>query len=436
MSNPPASPPPANPAAGAPAVFTPYEKFIVAILAFLQFTVVLDFMIMSPLGALLMRDLHVPAARFGLVVSIYAFSAGGAGLLAAGFADRFDRKRLLLFFYSGFVLGTLLCGVAPNYPFLLLARMVTGLFGGVLGSISFAIIADLFPMQVRGRVMGTVQTAFAASQVMGIPLGVYLSNRWGWHAPFLLIVAVSSLVGLVIATKMRPIDAHLRLQKPADHDPLRHLFRTVSRPDYLRAFAATTLLVTGGFMLMPFGSAFTVHNLGIGFERLPLIYMVTGVCSFLAGPLIGRLSDRVGKYVLFCAGSVLAIVMVLIYTHLGVTPLPLVILCNVLLFLGITSRMISAAALMSAVPEPQNRGAFMAVNNSVQQVAGGIASAAGGLVVIVAPGGNLLHYDVLGYVVVVAMLIAMALLYVVHRAVAAKSGGQPLPAQVLVGSAR
>src|SRR5712671_3743958 len=194
-------------------VFSRYQKFVIAMLAFLQFTIILDFMIVSPLGALLMPTLHINPQQFGLAVSSYAFSAGASGLLAAGFTDRFDRKRLLLFFYSGFVLGTLLCGIAPNYHFLLAARMITGLFGGVIGSISFAIIADLFPPESRGRVMGVVQTAFAASQVMGIPVGLFLANHWGWHAPFFLIVGVSSVVGVVVAFYMRPIDAHLKLQR-------------------------------------------------------------------------------------------------------------------------------------------------------------------------------------------------------------------------------
>src|SRR5882724_4698961 len=173
-----AAPSPTPPAApGAPVPFTPYQKVVVAILAFLQFTIILDFMILSPLGARLMSELHIPTSRFGFVVSVYAFSAGIAGFLAAGFADRFDRKRLLLFFYTGFLVGTLLCGIAPSYHFLLVARIVTGVFGGVIGSIAFAIIADLFAFDQRGRVMGIVQTAFASSQVMGIPVGLILSDR-------------------------------------------------------------------------------------------------------------------------------------------------------------------------------------------------------------------------------------------------------------------
>ncbi len=412
---------PAGPlAAPAPARFTAYQKFMVAVLAFLQFTIVLDFMILSPLGALLMRDLHIPAARFGVVVSVYAFSAGASGLLAAGFADRFDRKRLLLFFYSGFVLGTFLCSVAPSYGFLLFARMVTGLFGGVIGSISFAIIADLFPLAARGRVMGVVQTAFAASQVMGLPLGLYLSNRWGWHAPFGMIVAVSTAVGVVIAVKMRPVTGHLGLQKPGG--PFAHVLATLANSTYLRTFGMTTLLVTGGFMLMPFGSAFSVHNMGIPLEKLPVLYMATGVCSIIAGPLVGRLSDRIGKYPVFVGGTAIAMVMVLVFTRFGVTPLPIVIVANIILFVGITSRMISASALISAVPAPADRGAFMSVNASIQQISGGVAAFAAGLIVTEGADGRLLRYDVLGDVVVTGMLITVLMLRYINRIVMAKGG--------------
>ena len=420
------------PAAAPPAAFTGYQKFIIAVLAFLQFTVVLDFMILSPLGAFLLQELDIPTSKFGLVVSVYAFSAGASGLMAAGFADRFDRKKLLLFFYVGFVLGTLLCALAPSYGFLLGARMITGLFGGVLGSISLAIIADLFPPQSRGRVMGVVQSAFSASQVMGIPLGLLLANRWGWHAPFYLIVGVSSVVGVVIALRMRPVDSHLALGGQSEpgrrSSPFRHLLATVTRGTYLRAYASTMLLVTGGFMLMPFASAYTVNNMGITLDRLPLIYMVTGVFSLLAGPFVGKLADSVGKYAVFCAGSLLSMAMVVVFTNLGRTPLGLVLIVNVALMLGISSRIISASALTSVVPEARDRGAFMAVNASIQQIAGGIASGAAGLIVVQTPSGALRHYDTLGYIVVVAMILAMALLYSINQLVKAKLSQPPAPA--------
>ena len=190
--------------------FSGYQKLVVAMLAFLQFAVILDFMLMSPLGALIMPSLAITPAQFGSVVSAYAFAAGVSGLLTAGFADRFDRKKLLLFFYAGFLAGTLWCGLARSFESLLLARVVTGLFGGVIGSVVLAIATDLFAPQMRGRVMGFIQTAFAASQVLGIPFGIYLSNHLDWHAPFLALAALGVLGGLLIVWHMEPVDAHLK----------------------------------------------------------------------------------------------------------------------------------------------------------------------------------------------------------------------------------
>src|SRR5882762_302233 len=172
-------------------IFSGYQVFVIAILSILQFCIILDFMVLSPLGAILMPELKITTAQFGWVVSAYAFSAGASGILAAGFADKFDRKKMLLFFYTGFLIGTVLCAIAPDYNFLLIARIVTGIFGGVIGSVSFAIITDLFKMEVRGRVMGFIQMSFASSQVLGLPIGLYLANTWGWHSPFLMIVGIS-----------------------------------------------------------------------------------------------------------------------------------------------------------------------------------------------------------------------------------------------------
>jgi predicted MFS family arabinose efflux permease len=393
---------------------TRYQKLVVALLAFLQFTVILDFMTLSPLGAVLMPALHITPAQFGLVVSVYAFSAGTAGFLAAGFADRFDRKKFLLFFYAGFVLGTLLCGTAATYSVLLAGRMVTGAFGGVIGSVVFAITTDLFPFEMRGRVMGIVQTAFAASQVLGIPAGLFLSNLWGWHAPFIMIVGVSAAVGVVILLWLRPITGHLRAPEGRS-GPLRHLRATVGKPRYLQAFATTALLSTGGFMLMPFGSAFTVHNLGIAVEQLPLLYLVTGCCTIFTGPLVGRAADRFGKFRTFTFGTALSILMVLIYTHLGVTPLPTLIAINATMFVGIFSRMVPSQALLSAVPSPDERGSFMSVSSSVQQISGGIAAAIAGLVVVEGPGGALLHFERLGYIVTCTALFSLAMMRQIHK---------------------
>src|SRR5258708_13278395 len=232
-----------------PGIFSRYQKFVVAVLAFLQFTIVLDFMLMAPLGALVIPKLQITPSQFGLVVSACAFSAGLSGLLTAGFADRFDRKKLLLFFYSGFVAGTLLCGLASSYYLLLLARMVTGLFAGVVGSVSLAIVTDVFALEMRGRVMGVIQTAFAASSVLGMPLALLLSTRWGWNTPFFMIVAVGALVGGLIQFFLRPVDEHLRHHP--NRTPLHHLIQTVSNPLYLQGFVRTASLSVAAFTLIP-----------------------------------------------------------------------------------------------------------------------------------------------------------------------------------------
>jgi predicted MFS family arabinose efflux permease len=398
--------------------FTGYEKFIIALLATLQFTVVLDFMGLSPLGYILLDKLSITTSQFGLVVSAYAFSAGASGLLTAGFADKFDRKKLLVFFYVGFLVGTLLCGIAPTYHLLLAARVFTGIFGGVIGSISFAIITDLFAINVRGRVMGFVQMAFASSQVLGIPIGLYLANKFNWHAPFLMIVAVGLIVGILIVTRMKPINAHLKIQQKGN--AFHHLGKTLARPEYLQGFAATALLATGGFMLMPFGTAFGVHNLGIAEASLPTLYMVTGISMLVFSPMIGKLSDKAGKYKVFVMGSMITCIMTLIYCNLSVTPLWIIIGLNVLLFVGITGRMISASALMTAVPDPQDRGAYMGINSSIQQIAGGLASLLAGFIVSETSTGFIENYPLLGDVVVFAVIVTALLMYRIHKYVTVK----------------
>jgi len=395
--------------------FSGYEKFVIAVLAFLQFTIILDFMIISPLGAIMMPTLRMSPQQFGLAVSSYAFSAGVSGLLAAGFADRFDRKRLLLFFYGGFIVGTLLCALATTYPLLLAARIVTGLFGGVIGSVVLAIATDLFPLQMRGRVMGFIQTAFAGAQVLGLPAGLYFANRWDWHAPFFAIVAVAVPAGVVIALWMKPVAAHLTLAQ--ERSPWAHLGHTLTEPRYTLAFILTMLLPTGGYMLMPFGTAFMVDNIGLPLSTLPTIYLVTGFATVFVGPLVGKASDSFGKFNTFCFGTLLTIAMVAIWTNLGRESLAVVIIVNVAMFIGIFSRMIPSQALLSAIPEVTKRGAFNAISASLQQLAGGVSAAVAGAVIMQAPGGALSHFNWLGDIVIAVALTSLVLMYFVHKQV-------------------
>ncbi len=390
--------------------FTGYQVLVIILLALTQFTVVLDFMVMSPLGDMLMKSMSLTTSQFGFAVSGYAFSAGISGLLTAGFADRFDRKKLLLFFYVGFIVGTLFCGLATSYFMLIAARIITGLFGGVIGSVSMAIVADLFPLHQRGRAMGFIQMGFGASQVLGIPISLYIANHWGWQSPFLMIVGLATVIWLMTILKLQPVTEHLELK--TEKTAIKHLWHTIKQRRYRIGFLMTALLSLGGFMMMPWGSAFAVNNLNVSYEQLPVLFMASGIAALIIMPLIGRLSDKIDKVKIFFAAAVTMMVIIVIYTNLPPVHFGIIMLLNVLMMIAIMSRIVPAMALVSALPEMQDRGAFMSVNSSLQQVAGGIAAGVGGLIVVQKTKTSPLeHYDTLGYVIVILIIANIIMMY-------------------------
>lgn len=390
--------------------FSSYQVLVIVLLALTQFTVVLDFMVMSPLGDLLMKSMNLTTKQFGFAVLSYGISAGISGLLTAGFADSFDRKKLLLFFYIGFIVGTLFCGLATTYPLLIAARVFTGIFGGVIGSISMAIVADLFSFQQRGRVMGFMQMGFGASQVLGIPISLAIANRLGWQAPFFMIVGLAAIIWLVIVVKMKPIAKHLEVKQKKN--AFEHLMNTLAKREYRVGFLATALLSLGGFMIMPWGSAFAINNLHLTKEQLPSLFMVAGISSLIIMPIIGKLSDKVNKFALFTIASVWLMVVVMIYTTLTPVPIWVVMLINVLMMMGIMSRMVPSMTLVTSLPEMQDRGAFMSINSSLQQMAGGLAAGVSGLIVFQASNSSPLeHFDTLGWVMVGITVVCIFMIY-------------------------
>jgi predicted MFS family arabinose efflux permease len=394
-----------------------YQWLVVAVLALTQFTVVLDFMVMSPLGDLLMKDLKVRPMEFGIVVSSYALAAGVSGILTAGFADRFDRKKLLIFFYSGFILGTLFCGISRSYEQLVLARIFTGIFGGVMSSISMAIVADLFSIQQRGRVMGFMQMGFGLSQILGIPISLYIAAQYNWQMPFFLIVVLAIVMLLFIVFGLKPVNQHL--ERANSNSPFKHLLNTVKNRNYRIGFLATAFMSLGGYLMMPWGSAFAVNNVGISQKELPLLFMIVGISTFLIMPLIGMLADKINKFQLFMIASIIMIAAVVVYVRLEHSTFLILVLVNVFMMGGIMARMVPSQALTSAVPEPHDRGAFMSINSSLQQIAGGIAAIIGGKIVWQAsPQSPLMNFEMLGWVVISVILINIFLTQRVYKYVA------------------
>lgn len=390
------------------------QWLVVAILALTQFTVVLDFMVMSPLGDLLMKDLKVQPTQFGIVVSSYALAAGVSGFFTAGFADRFDRKRLLVFFYSGFIIGTLFCGLAQSYYQLVGARIFTGIFGGVMSSISMAIVADLFSLQQRGRVMGFIQMGFGLSQILGIPIALFIAGKSNWQMPFYLIVFLSLIMLTTIIFGLNPIGNHLKNNR--EQSAFGHLLKTIQNRNYRIGFLATAFMSLGGYLMMPWGSAFAVNNVGITQEQLPLLFMIVGTSTFLIMPFIGWLADKINKFQLFMGASLIMTLSVVIYVRLDQTSFLTLLLVNALMMCGIMARMVPSQALTSAVPSLHDRGAFMSINSSLQQIAGGIAALIGGKIVWQAsPESPLMNFRLLGWVVICVILINIFLTHRVYK---------------------
>jgi len=390
--------------------FTGYQVFAIFILAATQFSVILDFMVMSPLGDMLMKSLKLTPGQFSSAVSAYAVSAGISGLFAAGFADRFDRKKLLLFFYIGFILGTLFCSMVSSFWILFIARAFTGVFGGVIGSISMAIVTDMFDAHLRGRVMGFVQMGFGASGVLGVPLCLFIANHWGWRAPFLFIVAIAVVLTIAIIVRLQPVTAHLALQQT--RNPLQHIVNTFRKKEYRTGFLATALLSIGGYMMMPFGSAFAINNLHVTTGQLPVLFMLSGSCSLIIMPIMGKLSDKRDRFMIFTISSLWMMMVVCVYTNQSNIPIWLIGLFYVIMMMGIMGRMVPATTLIAGVPAMHDRGAFMSINASLQQIAGGIAAVLAGFIVVQkTPSSPLEHYNIVGYIVSFISLVAIGMLY-------------------------
>lgn len=393
----------------------PYQLLLVGIIALVLFTIVLDFMVISALSAILLPKMEITTQQFGILVSAYPISAGISAMLTSGFADKFDRRKLLLFFYSSFLLGILICANAPSYKVLVAARIVTGVFGGLVGSICFAIIADLFETDQRGRAMGYLQMASAASQILGLPLALYLASEVDWHLAFWLIAVIGIIAVILVLIKIKPVNTHIQAQENVN--PFRHSLKIISNRKYLVVFLNNTLLVFGDIMLMTFSSAFCTNNLGVSLDDLPLLYIIAGISTLVFAPVIGRLTDLYGKLTIFVVGTIIGATVIVIFTNLGVRPLWVVIIVHTLIFIGINTRSIGSSAIGTVVPEAEDRGAFMAVDASIQQAVGGVAAVAAGLIVFQSEDGLIHNFSILGWIVISIMILTIGLMYLIDRIV-------------------
>jgi len=381
------------------------ESFFLLTLAGIQFSHILDFMIMMPLGPILMRTLAIGTHEFGLLVAAYSFSAALSGLLAATFVDRFERKRILLSCLVLFALATLACGLAPDYATLIVARGLAGVFGGIMGALVHTMIADAIPFSRRAKASGIVASAFSISTIAGVPLSLWLANHLGWRSPFLLIAAVS-VVFIVIGMRFLPELRHHLEEEKVGH-LLSASFAVLGEGNHLRALLFSALIIFSGFTVIPYITVYAVGNVGIPLEDIPIVYLVGGFATFVSARLIGQWADRRGKVEVYRRVAWLAMLPILALTHAGKVPLWGWLICSTSFFVLISGRMIPAMAIIASAAQPKLRGTFMSLNGTVQSLAMGLATTLAGFLITLDGDGSIAGYPLVGYVALVANLLAM-----------------------------
>lgn len=382
------------------------ERYLLLTLSGMQFSHILDFMIMMPLGPILMKEFGISTHEFGFLVASYSFSAAFAGLLAATFVDKFERKRLLLIVFALFGLATLACGLSPSYATLLIARGLAGAFGGVMGAMVQTLVGDLIPFERRATASGVISASFSLSTVAGVPLSLWLANLFQWRAPFILI-ACTTVVFLIIGLRFLPdVRHHLSQQKRAH--PFSAMFEVLRDANHLRALVFTMLILFSGFTVIPYITVYAVSNVGIAQQDIFYIYLVGGAATLFTSRLIGRWADAAGKVKIYRIMAVAATVPLLAVTQVQAAPLWAWLICTTLFFVLISGRMIPAMAIITSAAQPKLRGTFMSLNSATQQLASGLAATLAGFITTQSATGQIIGYDRVGYVAIVANLLAIA----------------------------
>lgn len=378
------------------------ERSLLLLLAALQVTHIMDFMVMMPLGPQLMRVLHVTPHDFGLLVSAYTFGAAASGFFAAFHIDRFDRKTALLGIYAGFTVATLLCALAPGFWTLLAARVAAGVFGGILGAVVYAIVGDLVPEQRRGTAMGIISAAFSLSAIAGVPVGLFLANHFDWRAPFAFLTVTSFLLWVLCWRTLPRVNRHMEIRREVS--VLEQLHAVFAQRNHLNAFALIATLMFAGFSVIPFISPYTVANVGLKETDLPYLYLAGGLATLFTSRWIGRLSDRHGKKRVFRVVAAISIVPLLITTNLPPVPVPVAIAASVVFMVFVSGRFVPVMALVTSSVTPRLRGSFLAFNSSIQQLFAGLAAYSAGLIMGRAADGRITHFWAVGLLAVTATL--------------------------------
>jgi DHA1 family inner membrane transport protein len=381
---------------------------ILLLLALINFTNILDFMVMMPLGPQLKRTFDLGPSEWSLLIASYALSAFASGVAAIFFIDKFDRKKFLLITYVFFIFGTFLCAIAKSYEALLFGRIIAGIFGGTIASIVLAIVGDTTPPEKRATAMGIVMAGFSAAAALGVPFGIYFGTLYNWHMPFYAIVVLGVITTAMIYFIIPNITSHIAIGgKISGWTNIKNSFADKNQ---LIALIFMVVILFGQFSIIPFLSPYMVANVGFTENDLLYIYLFGGIVSIFTSAIIGKLSDKFGKLRVFTILLFLSLIPIVIVTNLGQTPLGIVLFVTTLFFIFAGGRMIPATAIVLSTAPPQSRGAFMSIRSAVQQLGAGVAGLIAGVIVVENPDGSYSNYQYVGYIAVVMSLLSLWLI--------------------------
>lgn len=373
------------------------ELLLLFTLAFVQFTHILDNMIMMPMAPNLKSTMAITTQGFGFLVSSYGVAAFFSAVSATFFIDRFDRKKVLVFLYIGFLAGTFLCAVAPSYNFLIASRFFTGVFGGIAGSVILSIIGDVIPFEKRARGMGILMSGFALASVAGVPLGIYLSEKYSWHAPFFLVAGIGLFVLLAVYFFVPNVTNHLK--GPRNHSRF-HLYTQVLKDrNLVWGLLFSICVVYSHFSIIPYISDYMVHNRGFTMKGdLIFMYIIGGVLSSLTAPLIGRIADKKGRYRVFAILSLLACFPLFGISNFSSELFWALIGISSTFFIFSGGRLVPAQAIITSVVTPHLRGSYMSLNAAMQQLTIGLSTLIGGVIIYNDEAKKLYNYPYAGYI--------------------------------------
>lgn len=391
------------------------RSLILFTLATVNFTHIVDSMLIMPLGDIFIELFGISAAEYSYLVSSYAIAAFISSLFGVFLLDRFDRKKALVFIYTGFAVGTLMCAFAESYLALLLLRFGTGLFGGMIGALVLSVVSDLYLFKERGAAMGILFAAFSAASALGVPIGIYLAAKGDWQMPFLIIGIIGLVISSFIMFKFPSMTAHFNAvdKKPSFTETISAI---TDDSNQVNALLAGFILVLAHFMIIPFISPYMIKNVGFSQMEITYQFFLGGLATVVSAPIVGKLTDKLGVMKVFTVVMIISFIPTMFITTMGEQPLWYGLIFTTMFFVFASSRMISPNTIITASAPTANRGSFMSIKSALQQFAIFLSAIISGAIVTIDEG----VYQHYWYVGLLSVAFGIVSIFLVKRLKVAK----------------